>query len=104
MILGSIAIDDEPTNIISLSEARTRYSVGTCQHKHFSVDEILDEVECSDCGAKLNPMQVLVRLAREESVLKNRIASMRQLKADLEKKQRTKCRHCGQMTPVNPSR
>lgn len=97
-------LDDEPTNIISLSEARQRYEFGKCQHKRVTVDEILAEVECRDCGVKLNLMQVLVRLAREESILKNRIEAMRQLKADLEKKQRTKCRHCGQMTPVHPSR
>ena len=97
-------IDDEPTNIICLSEARTRYEHDKCQHRKVTVDEILAEVECSDCGVKLNPMQVLVRLAREESRLKQRIESLRKLNADLDTKTRTKCSHCGQMTPVRPKR
>ena len=97
-------IDDEPTNVICLSEARTRYELSKCQHKHVTVDERLAEVECQDCGAKLNPMQVLARLAREESRLKHRIESLRKLNAELDSKTRTKCRHCGQMTPVRPTR
>ena len=97
-------IEDEPTNIICLSEVRTRYEYSKCQHRKVNVDEILAEVECSDCGAKLNPMQVLVRLAREESRLKQRIESLRKLNAELDTKTRTKCRHCGEMTPVRPTR
>ena len=102
--MTTLVVDDEPTNVISLSEARSRYEYNKCQHKRVTVDEILSEVECSNCGAKLNPIQVLARLAQEESVLKHRIASLRKLKTDLDAKTRTKCRHCGHMTPVNPSR
>lgn len=100
----SIPIDDEPTNIICLSEARTRFAMSKCQHKHVEVDEILAEVTCKDCGEKLNPIAVLVRMATEESRLGNRITANKQLLADLETKHRTKCKHCGQMTPVRPTR
>lgn len=100
----SIPIDDAPTNIISLSLARSKYLPGRCAHKSVVVDEALAEVECRDCGAKLDPMHVLVKLATEESVLQQRIETLRQLNADLDAKTRTKCRHCGQMTPVRPTR
>lgn len=98
--MASIPIDDEPTNVIVLSEVRSQYDFRKCQHKQVLVDEALAEVECKDCGAKLNPIAVLVRLSREESRLKNRIEQNQRLKAELEKKTRTKCRHCGEMTPV----
>lgn len=97
-------IDDEPTNVICLSEARTRFAIGKCQHKRVEVDEILAEVSCKDCGEKLNPIAVMARMAREESRLGDRIAALKQLQAGLENKQRTKCTHCGQMTPVRPTR
>ncbi len=100
----SIPIDDEPTNVICLSEARNRFVMSKCQHKRVEVDEILAEVTCKDCGERLNPIAVMVRMAQEESLLGQRIETLNRLKADLEKKQRTKCKHCGQMTPVHPTR
>ncbi len=100
----SIPIDDEPTNVICLSEARNRFVMSKCQHKRVEVDEILAEVTCKDCGERLNPIAVMVRMAQEESRLGQRIETLNRLKADLEKKQRTKCKHCGQMTPVHPTR
>lgn len=100
----SIPIDDEPTKVICLSEARNRFVMSKCQHKRVEVDEILAEVTCKDCGERLNPIAVMVRMAQEESRLGQRIETLNRLKADLEKKQRTKCKHCGQMTPVHPTR
>lgn len=99
-----IPIDDEPTNVICLSEARSKYVHGRCQHKRVEVDEMLAEVECRDCGEKLNPLAVLVMMSKEQSLLGVRIAAIKKLKAELEEKQRTKCKHCGQMTPVRPTR
>lgn len=100
----SIPIDDEPTKVICLSEARNRFVMSKCQHKRVEVDEILAEVTCKDCGERLNPIAVMVRMAQEESRLGQRIETLNRLKAGLEKKQRTKCKHCGQMTPVHPTR
>lgn len=97
---GAIPIDEEPTNVIVLSEVRNQYRFDKCQHKRVEVDEIAAEVECKDCGQKLSPIAVLVRLAREESRLRFRIEQNQKLKAELDKKTRTKCRHCGRMTPV----
>lgn len=99
--MASIPVDpDEITNVIVLSEVRSQYDYQKCRHLQIVVDEALAEVECGTCGAKLNPINVLARLAHEESRLKNRIEQNRRLKAELDKKTRTKCRHCGEMTPV----
>lgn len=101
-----IKIDDieAPTNVICLSEARARFESGKCRHIHLAVDEDLAEVECKDCGAKLNPISVLVRLAREESRFEQRRLAMVAEREKLEVKSRTKCQHCGKMTHVRAGR
>ena len=104
MIGGSVPIDDEPKNVIVLSEVVSRYRFDKCQHKRVQVDEVENEVECQDCGKRLNPMVVLARLAREESRLKVRIEQLKELNQKLEMKRKTKCSHCGHMTKVNPGR
>lgn len=99
-MIASVPIDDEPTNVIVLSEVITRYRHDKCQHKHISVDEVENEVECADCGKRLNPIVALVRLAREESRLKIRIQQLKELNRQFDEKSRTKCQHCGRMTRV----
>lgn len=96
----SVKGDDEPTNIITLSEVRNRYRYDKCQHKRVIVDEVMAQCECRDCGEKLNPMVVLARLAHEESRLKFRIDQLRALNKGLEEKKRTKCEHCSRFTRV----
>lgn len=101
-----VKIDDieAPTNVVCLSEARARFQLGKCRHVHLAVDEDLAEVECADCGAKLNAIAVLARLAREESRFEQRRLAMVAEREKLEAKSRTKCQHCGQMTHVRPGR
>jgi len=89
-----------PAKVISLSEVRGQYAPGRCQHQKILVDEALSEVECADCGAKLNPVATLARFAREESRL-SREAERAQAAIDaLNKRVRCKCLHCGKMTPI----
>lgn len=71
-----------------------------CEHKHLVVDERAAEVECADCGVKLNPMWALARLARDDSDFRREWDRMRAAVRLLKDKTKTKCRHCGQMTPV----
>lgn len=104
MIGGTIPVDDEPTNVIVLHEVVSRYRVDKCQHKRIQVDEIESEVECKDCGKRLNPMAVLARLAREESRLKMRIEHLTELNQKLDAKRKTKCSNCGHMTDVRAGR
>ena len=100
----SIPIDDEPTNVIVLSEARKLFSSGKCQHKSIEVDEIEAEVTCKDCGARLNPVAVLVRLAKEGSRLAWRIDELKKLNNRFDEKKRTTCQHCGKMTNIRVGR
>lgn len=95
-----MATNPTPNKVLCLAEARTRYQRGKCQHVHIIVDEELAEVECADCGAKLNPIAVLVRYAREESRLSQNIEGLNKARESLDKRLRTKCQHCGQMTRI----
>lgn len=100
MELTPISTLPEQTKVICLTAARNRYMAGKCQHKHMTVDEDLNEVVCDDCGAKLNPVAVLLRFANEESRWQREGERLRKLHADLDSRVRCKCQHCGQMTRI----
>lgn len=87
-------------NVISLTEAKSRQVPGGCRHLHIVVDDDLLEVECGDCGLKLNPMSVLSRFAKEESKLAREREMVRAALAELKGRVRCKCVHCGQFTPI----
>ncbi len=71
-----------------------------CSHNDMRLDERLALVECGQCGERLDPMNVLVRLAHEESRLESRRAGLDAKLAEFEKKSKTKCRHCGKFTEL----
>ena len=71
-----------------------------CQHGKFLVDEKKDRVECGLCHEMLNPMWVLLQIAREDSRLRDRWSYMKAEVMLLEPKLRTKCQHCQKMTPI----
>jgi len=101
MDLPSIPINDfDETKVICLTLARSRYEAKRCRHLHITVDEDKAEVECSDCGEKLNAVATLVRFSNEESRLRYRIDEMKKVSQQLDAKIRCKCQHCGQMTRV----
>ncbi len=100
MNLTPVSTLPEITNVVSLKEARNKYRADKCQHKHMTVDEDLNEVECDDCGAKLNPVAVLTRFAREESRWQREGERLRELHKELDARVRCKCQHCGQMTRI----
>lgn len=77
------------------------YRLDRCQHKHMTVDEDLNEVTCDDCGAKLNPVAVLLRFESEESRWANEWERLRELHKKLDSRVRCKCQHCGLMTRIN---
>lgn len=100
MELAPVSTLPEPTKVICLKEARSRYRPGSCQHKNLSVDEDLNTVECDDCGEKLNPVAVLMRFSREESRWAREGERLRELHKELDARVRCKCQHCGQMTRI----
>ena len=75
----------------------------SCSHTFttYVVDDALAEVECGKCGAKLNPMWVLCRLAVDDRRME---ASQKRYEEGLRRlgsRSRTKCLHCGKMTPIS---
>jgi len=73
---------------------------GQCRHLNITVHEDLSEVICRDCGEKLNPIWVLTRMAKEETKWSLRRSEFTKIRAELSKRQRCKCEHCGQMTRI----
>ncbi len=95
--------DKKENDTISITEIQSRFRRKNCKHKHIIVDEALAEVVCKHCGVKLNPIWVLAMLSREESKLEILKKDTNLLLEKLEKKQRTKCQHCGKFTQVKSS-
>lgn len=72
-----------------------------CYHRRFTIDDKAQEVECRDCGEKLNPMYALVQLARQETRYHELHARYDDELKRLAERSRTTCRHCGKMTPIS---
>lgn len=72
---------------------------------HTDTDYVVDvsdsQVECGTCGNKLNPMWVLEQLARREHRFHEAEKTYREAIARLEKRQKTKCQHCGEITKIS---
>lgn len=97
-------IDDGPEpSVINLKpylEQRRGYKCGT-NFTHvgpYWVDEALQEVECSACGAKLNAIHCLVEMARSETRWLAHRETYLQQKKEIESKSKAKCQHCGKFT------
>lgn len=82
-----------------------RYVQGACQHSTstFIVDEKLAEVQCGDCGAKLEPIWVLRQLCEKEARWNQRRTEFLELQEATRERTRTRCQHCDQMTAINVS-
>lgn len=74
-----------------------------CLHANFLVDDKKQEVECGQCGEKLNPMYVLHRLAIEENKWHKHHDRYKEEMQRLEERSKTKCQHCKQMTRISRS-
>lgn len=82
-----------------------RYRQDVCPHKGpYLVDKKLATVECQDCGALLNPMFVLEMLCYRETYWNQRQKDLSEyiakLNDEIRDRERTKCVHCGNMTPI----
>lgn len=95
-----LVIDNSPevANVISLSEVSERYRHDVCRHRNLLVDADKAEVECADCGVKLNPIAMLARFASEQTRWQRAREGMLEERRKLEEKQRCRCEHCGKLT------
>jgi len=89
---------DESVNIISLS--KKRLELHGCPHRNIIISEEYGDVKCGDCGERLNPIWVLTRMANEETKWERQYKHYKKWKQIYDKRTRTKCVHCGEMTPV----
>lgn len=72
-----------------------------CAHRRFTIDAKLAQVTCSDCQERIDPMYALIQLARQETRYHELHARYQDEMQRLAERSRTKCRHCGQMTPIS---
>ncbi len=79
----------------------SRRNDGLMRDVQYIIREAETEVECGECGTKLDPMWVLKRLANEETqwgrTREHYIEEMKRLR----ERSRTKCQHCGKMTRIS---
>lgn len=84
----------------------------TCNHRNYfegshprSVQYLIrdgeTEVECGQCGTKLDPMFVLRRLAVEETQWHNTRQRYQKEMKRLDERSRTKCQHCEKITRIS---
>lgn len=96
-------LDIQTSKVISLDKKRIEY--GRCKHFKMIVSEDVAEITCQECGEKLNPIWVLSRFAREEKTLReqlrNQLVRLKNIEVAMNRKTRTKCKHCNRYTPVN---
>lgn len=90
-----------------------RYSRDACNHQtYFATGGVMrdvqyliregeTEVECGNCGTRLEPMFVLRRLARKEADWHRTREAYQEEMARLKERQRTTCQHCGKMTRIS---
>lgn len=87
--------NDLSEKMITLSERQKK-----CRHKQLLIDEESASVECADCGELLNPMAMLARFTKEQSVWQYRLEELKKFEAEIDKKKRCKCEHCEKMTRI----
>lgn len=85
----------------STERVLTRVWGAKCFHRRFLIDDKLQQVECGDCGEKLNPMFALEQLCRNEDRYHELHARYHDELRRLAERSRTKCEHCGQMTRIS---
>jgi len=60
----------------------------------------LTTIRCLDCEKDINPVVWLAMLAEEWQRVERLTGEYKAAAEKLNEKSRTKCRHCGKMTPV----
>jgi hypothetical protein len=75
-----------PSNLFPLASgtSRKRGKYSYCQHAHALIDENARQLECRTCGAQLDPIAWIVKLAHEPSWLLGLRTETRQLRQEVE--------------------
>ena len=94
-------MDKDKRKFVSLE----RYMSGhyDCKHSVAIVDEEKAEIECKDCGEKLDPIKFLSDLAERESLNFQAVLRLMLEYQKAKDKIRRKFQHCDQMTRIDKS-
>lgn len=84
------------TNVFRIESRRC--SKSDEHHGPYRVDSFLALVQCESCLEKMNPIQVLLELARHEGKWSARIERFRKELDHLTARAVCKCEHCGRVT------
>lgn len=71
-----------------------------CTHNNITVDEDLSEIECDDCGRKLNPIAILARFAKKDERMYWYRENLRKEVETYKDRLRFKCGSCGQVNNI----
>ena len=76
-----------------------------CQHWKVEIDETAMEITCRDCNTKLNPVAWIIAhytyIARSSDRLTEQKRKLQEDEAELKRRSRTRCTHCGKQTGIN---
>jgi ribosomal protein S27E len=101
---SKIDLPNEEGNVISLEVVRSsRYAralTKKCRHARVLIDTSLNNLECRDCGALLNPVEHLASLVEEWARIERLYENYRKEKDHVETRKKVKCRHCERFTPI----
>lgn len=93
-----------PGNVISIEVLRENRQLrqlrGNCPHTHLTIHHI-DGLCCTDCGKQLDPIGWIIERMEELNLIVMRERMVNEASQKLNERSRTKCRHCGQMTPIS---
>lgn len=71
------------------------------QHVTYRIRDGETDVECGNCGTRLDPMWVLRQFAAKESEYVRKRQHAQEEMARLRERERTECQHCGKMTKIS---
>jgi ribosomal protein S27E len=99
-----IELPGDDGKVISLEVRRASFEARrlrrTCTHSRVWMDTSLAELECQDCGEKLNPVEYLANLVEEWARIERLYAMYRQEREYVATRKKVKCRHCGHFTNI----
>lgn len=76
-----------------------------CQHIQVEIDSKALELTCKKCGVKINPVMWIKDTMHYLYATQRRIdekrAKLQEDEAELERRSRTRCTHCGKQTGIN---
>lgn len=87
------------TKIINI-ESAIRSKKGGCDHSEVYVDRNLAELVCKKCEQKLNPIEFIVRMGKEQAANQKRERELMLIIERLENASTCTCEHCGKKTRV----